>query len=100
MAYIDIVPAPGRVVVRWRGKTVVDTTNALELKEGSYPPVLYFPREDADMKLLASRNRSSGEAGPSSAIQTARPAQVKARADRPRPAARASGSTTALPGRS
>jgi uncharacterized protein (DUF427 family) len=54
MAYINIVPAPGRVVVRWRGHVVVDTTQALELREGSYPPVLYVPREDADMRLLAA----------------------------------------------
>jgi uncharacterized protein (DUF427 family) len=53
MAYIEIAPAAGRVVVRWRGHVVVDTEQALELREGSYPPVLYFPREDADMALLA-----------------------------------------------
>jgi uncharacterized protein (DUF427 family) len=52
MPYIEIAPASERVVVRWRGKTVVDTTRALELREGSYPPVLYVPREDVDMALL------------------------------------------------
>ncbi len=52
MAHIEISPASGRVVVRWRGHVVVDTTQALELREGSYPPVLYLPRADADMKLL------------------------------------------------
>ena len=54
MSHIEIVPAAGRVVVRWKGRKVVDTTQALELREGSYPPVLYLPREDADMALLAS----------------------------------------------
>ncbi len=53
MAYIEIVPAPGRVVVRWRDHVVVDTQHALELKEGSYPAVLYVPREDADMRFLS-----------------------------------------------
>jgi uncharacterized protein (DUF427 family) len=52
MAYIEIVPAAGRVVVRWRGHVVADTTQALELREAAYPPVLYLPREDADMRLM------------------------------------------------
>ena len=59
MAHIEISPAAGRVIVRWRGAVVVDTTRALELREGSYPPVLYVPREDADMKLLAASPRHS-----------------------------------------
>jgi uncharacterized protein (DUF427 family) len=49
---ITIRPADGRVVVRWRGRTVVDTTRALELNEHTYPAVLYVPRADADMSLL------------------------------------------------
>ena len=49
MPKIEIVPASGRVVVRWRGRALVDTTRALELREGAYAPVLYMPREDADM---------------------------------------------------
>jgi uncharacterized protein (DUF427 family) len=57
MAYIDIAPAIGRVVVRWRGHVVVDTEKALELREGSYPPVLYVPREDADMRLMTPSPR-------------------------------------------
>ncbi len=32
---------------------VVDTTAALTLQEASYPPVLYLPREDADLTKLA-----------------------------------------------
>jgi uncharacterized protein (DUF427 family) len=50
---ITIAPAEGRVIVRWRGKTVVDTRRALALREHVYPVVLYVPREDADMSLLA-----------------------------------------------
>jgi uncharacterized protein (DUF427 family) len=57
MAHIEIIPASGRVVARWRGHVVVDTTRALELREGAYPPVLYLPRADADMKLLAPSPR-------------------------------------------
>jgi uncharacterized protein (DUF427 family) len=49
---ITIAPAAGRVVVRWRGRRAADTSRALELREASYPPVLYIPREDADMRLF------------------------------------------------
>jgi uncharacterized protein (DUF427 family) len=49
---ITIAPAAGRVVVRWRGRQAADTSRALELREASYPPVLYIPREDADMRLF------------------------------------------------
>jgi len=50
---ITISPAEGRVVVRWRGRTIVDTTHALELKEHVYPVVYYVPRDDADMSVFA-----------------------------------------------
>ena len=49
---ITITPHPRRVRVRFNGRTVVDTTRALALQEGGYPPVLYLPRADADMALL------------------------------------------------
>jgi uncharacterized protein (DUF427 family) len=50
---IAIAPAEGRVVVRWRGLTVADTRRALELREASYPSVLYVPRDDAEMRHFA-----------------------------------------------
>jgi uncharacterized protein (DUF427 family) len=46
---ITITPAKTRVRVTFAGKVVADTTDALSLKEASYPAVLYIPREDADM---------------------------------------------------
>ena len=49
---IVIAPRPGRVLVRFDGQVVVDTTRALTLKEGSMPPVLYVPREDAVMSAF------------------------------------------------
>ena len=49
---IAIEPAASRVKVTLGGKVVVDTVHALSLKEGSMAPVLYVPREDADMSLL------------------------------------------------
>lgn len=49
---ITITPFDGKVVVRVGGKVIVETTKALQLKEASYPPVLYVPRADADMAVL------------------------------------------------
>ena len=50
---ITVAPLGRRVVVRAGGRIVVDTENALALREASYPPVYYLPRADADMTLLA-----------------------------------------------
>ncbi|HXC56554.1 MAG TPA: DUF427 domain-containing protein [Rhizomicrobium sp.] len=50
---IAIAPAKGRVVVRFGGETVADTTAALELREASYPAVLYIPRRDARLEHYA-----------------------------------------------
>jgi len=49
---ISIESSPEHVVVRAAGKVIVDTRNALILREASYPPVLYLPRSDADLSLL------------------------------------------------
>lgn len=49
---ITITPNPNRVVVTAGGAVIADTVRALTLKEASYPPVQYIPREDARMDLL------------------------------------------------
>jgi len=49
---ITLEENPRRVVVRFAGRVVADTTRALTLREASYPPVQYVPREDAEMTLL------------------------------------------------
>ena len=49
---IVIRPAAGRVVVRWKGREIANSTRALELKEHVYPAVIYVPREDANMALF------------------------------------------------
>lgn len=49
---ITVTPNPQRVQVKLGGKVIADTTRALTLKEASYPPVQYIPREDVDMSLL------------------------------------------------
>jgi uncharacterized protein (DUF427 family) len=48
-----------RVVVKIAGLVVADTTNALTLREASYPPVQYIPRKDADMSLLVRTEPST-----------------------------------------
>jgi uncharacterized protein (DUF427 family) len=41
-----------RVVVTVAGEVVVDTRDALTLREASYPAVFYIPRKDIDMSKL------------------------------------------------
>ncbi len=50
---IIVARNPKRVIVRVAGRVVADTRNALTVREASYPPVQYIPRDDADMALLA-----------------------------------------------
>jgi uncharacterized protein (DUF427 family) len=50
---IHISLSPIRVRVTWRGKLVAGSDAALELREHTYPLVLYIPRRDADMKHFA-----------------------------------------------
>ncbi len=54
---ITIEPIAGRVRVVWRGRTIGETTRALELAEAGYKPVAYIPREDVNMTLLERTDR-------------------------------------------
>lgn len=56
---ITVTPHAGRVVVRMEGRIVADTKAALRLAEASYPPVLYIPRNDTNMPLLARSGHHS-----------------------------------------
>jgi len=56
---ITITPASGRVVVRFAGAVIADTRHALELKESTYPAVLYIPRGDAAMAHYARTQHST-----------------------------------------
>jgi uncharacterized protein (DUF427 family) len=49
---ITIDTNPSRVVVTIGGKIIADTSDALTLREASYPPVQYIPRRDVDMAAL------------------------------------------------
>lgn len=50
--HIKIRPALGTWVVRAAGAVLGESTAALELTEGDYPPVIYFPRADIAMTFL------------------------------------------------
>lgn len=50
--HIKIRPATGNWTVRAGGAVLGESTNALELIEGDYPPVIYFPRSDIAMAFL------------------------------------------------
>lgn len=50
--HIRITKADGRWSVRAGGAVLGESANALELAEGDYPPVIYFPRDDIAMAFL------------------------------------------------
>jgi uncharacterized protein (DUF427 family) len=56
---ITVVPNPARIVVTVAGKVVADSRNALTLREASYPPVQYIPRQDVDMAALQRTDHAS-----------------------------------------
>jgi uncharacterized protein (DUF427 family) len=49
---ITIEPNPNRIVVTVGGRTIADTTAAVDLRESNYPAVAYIPREDVDFSAL------------------------------------------------
>jgi len=57
--HIKIRPATGTWVVRAAGAVVGESKNALELTEGDYPPVIYFPRDDLAMAFLDPTDMTS-----------------------------------------
>jgi uncharacterized protein (DUF427 family) len=56
---IIIEDNPHRVRVLVGGVIVAETTRALTLKEATLPPVLYIPREDAQMDLYERTEHKS-----------------------------------------
>lgn len=50
--HIDIGRAEGTWSIRAGGAILGESTEALELREGDYPPVIYFPRDDIAMAFL------------------------------------------------
>ncbi len=56
---ITLTPVQDRVRVIYAGVTVADTVGAIELREGSLPPVYYIPRQDADAATLEPTDHRS-----------------------------------------
>ena len=59
MTDIKIRPAGGTWVVRAAGAVIGESKNALELTEGDYPPVIYFPRSDIAMAFVDGSDTTS-----------------------------------------
>lgn len=57
--HIKIRPADGTWVVRAGGAVLGESSDALELIEGDYPAVIYFPRGDIAMEFLDTSDKSS-----------------------------------------
>ena len=57
--HIRIRPAQGTWVVRAGGAVIGESAQALELTEGDYPAVIYFPREDIAMAFLDPSDTTS-----------------------------------------
>jgi uncharacterized protein (DUF427 family) len=56
---ISVERNASRVVVTVADRVVADTRNALTLREASYPPVQYIPREDVDTTLLVRTDHAT-----------------------------------------
>lgn len=57
--HIRIRKAPGRWSVRAGGAVLGESDAALELSEGDYAPVIYFPRADIAMAFLDKTEKST-----------------------------------------
>ena len=56
---ITIRKAEGTWSVRAGGAVLGESSNALELREGDHPPVIYFPRDDIAMAFLDPSDKST-----------------------------------------
>ena len=59
MSTIRIRKADGVWTVRAGGAVLAESKNALELSEGDYAPVIYFPRDDIAMAFLDESDHST-----------------------------------------
>lgn len=57
--HIKIRRADGTWVVRAGGAVLAEAQDALELTEGSYAPVIYFPRDSVGMAFLEKTDRAT-----------------------------------------
>jgi uncharacterized protein (DUF427 family) len=56
---ITITANPRRVRISAGGVVIAESSDALSLKEASYPAVNYLPRKDANMALLKRSERTT-----------------------------------------
>lgn len=59
VGHIAIRKAQGTWTVRAGGAVLGESSDALELVEGDYPPVIYFPRADIAMAFLDPSDKTS-----------------------------------------
>ena len=57
--HIKLRKAPGIWVIRTGDAVIGESRNAVELTEGSYGPVIYFPQSDVAMMFLEPSARTS-----------------------------------------
>jgi len=57
--HIKIRKSTGVWVVRANGAVLAESSAALELSEGDYPPIIYFPRGDVAMEFLEKTSSST-----------------------------------------
>ncbi len=57
--HIKIRPTDGTWSVRAGGAVLGESSAALELSEGDYPPVIYFPRADIAMEFFDASDKST-----------------------------------------
>ncbi|MGR3433492.1 MAG: DUF427 domain-containing protein [Shimia sp.] len=55
--HITITQADGTWVVRVAGAVLGESAGAVQLSEGGYPPVVYFPRGDIAMAFLDASDK-------------------------------------------
>lgn len=58
-AHISINKSNGTWVVRAGGAVIGESKNVLELSEGDYPTVVYFPKSDLAMAFLDKSDKTS-----------------------------------------
>jgi len=56
---ITLTPAAKRWRALFQGHVIADSADALVLREASYPPVIYFPRDDVSMDFLSRTANAS-----------------------------------------
>ena len=56
---ITTSPSRNRVRVRFGGEVIADTSDALDLKESTYPVVHYIPRSAVEMNRLVKTDHST-----------------------------------------